>query len=114
MASAYAGQSRHAVTFDANSGTGSMAIQSNGAGATLNLTANTFTYSGFRFNGWNTVRAGTGTAYADSAQYTFTASTTLYAQWLSSTPRTISIDSGSYTSTYTLIDSPPTITSTVS
>jgi|GEM_PF-5459286 len=54
------------------------------------LTANAFTRTGYTFTGWNTVAGGTGTSYANGATYPFTASVTLYAQWMSplATPTT--------------------------
>jgi uncharacterized repeat protein (TIGR02543 family) len=72
------------VTFDANGGTGSLAAQT--SYVTVNLTTNTnaITKSGYTFNGWNTAANGTGTAYANSASFAFTANTTLYAQWTAS------------------------------
>jgi uncharacterized repeat protein (TIGR02543 family) len=73
------------VTFDANGGTGTMANQT--ASSATNLTANTFTRTGYTFAGWNTAADGSGTAYSDNASFPFTANTTLYAQWtLDSTP----------------------------
>jgi len=84
----------YTVTFDPNQGTGSMSAQI--AIAAGNLSANTFTRDGYRFAGWNTNALGTGTAYADSASYPFTASTTLFAQWVSDvTVTSISQTSGS-------------------
>lgn len=70
--------SNYTVTFNANGGLGTMADQS--ASAATNLTANTFTRSGYTFAGWATSATGT-VAYADGASYTFTSSTTLYAVW---------------------------------
>lgn len=43
--------------------------------------ADTFTRSGYTFVSWSTAPDGSGTAYADGATFTFTADTTLYAQW---------------------------------
>jgi uncharacterized repeat protein (TIGR02543 family) len=84
----------YTVTFDPNQGAGSMSAQI--AIAAGNLSANTFTRDGYRFAGWNTEALGTGTAYADSASYPFTASTTLFAQWVSDvTVTSISQTSGS-------------------
>ncbi len=68
------------VTFNANGGTGTMANQT--ASAPTALTANAFTYANSTFLGWNTLANGTGTAYANSASFPFTANTTLYAQWI--------------------------------
>ncbi len=67
------------VTFDANGGTGSMAAQTSTVAAAL--TTNAFTRTGRSFAGWNTSADGSGTAYADTASFPFTASVTLYAQW---------------------------------
>jgi uncharacterized repeat protein (TIGR02543 family) len=74
------------VTFNANGGTGSMANQQISYLASANLTANAFTRTGYNFAGWNTVAAGTGTSYANSASYTMGASdVTLYAKWTANT-----------------------------
>lgn len=73
--------SSYTVTFDANGGTGSMTPQV--SIAANNLTANAFTLSGSTFTGWNTAANGSGTPYADSANYSFTSSVTLFAQWSS-------------------------------
>src|SRR5690606_18096001 len=67
------------VTFNANGGTGSMTPQMDCTAA--NLTSNTFTYTGFTFNSWNTAADGSGTSYADGANYNFATDMTLYAQW---------------------------------
>jgi uncharacterized repeat protein (TIGR02543 family) len=69
----------YTVTFDNNTGSGTMTAQTGSSAA--NLTNNTFTKTGYIFAGWNTLADNTGTAYADGASYAFTASTTLYAQW---------------------------------
>jgi uncharacterized repeat protein (TIGR02543 family) len=70
----------YTVTFNANLGTGTMAIET--ASGPTNLTTNAFTRTGgYHFAGWNTAANGSGTAYADGASYPFTSSTTLYAQW---------------------------------
>ena len=67
------------VTFNANGGTGSMNAQA--ASSATNLTANSFLRTGYAFAGWNTASNGSGTAYANSASFPFSADTTLYAQW---------------------------------
>jgi len=67
------------VTFDANSGSGSMSAQSGSSSSAL--TSNSFTRAGYTFSGWNTSADGSGTAYADGASYDFAANLTLYAQW---------------------------------
>ena len=67
------------VTFNANGGVGTMASESHSSRTAL--TANSFTRAGYFFAGWNTAANGSGTAYANDANYPFTSSTTLYAQW---------------------------------
>lgn len=70
------------VTFDANGGSGSMAAQS--ASSATTLTPNAFTRSGYTFASWNTAADGSGTSYGDGANFAFSSSVTLYAQWQSS------------------------------
>lgn len=53
----------------------------------VTLTANTFTKTGYTFDGWNTAPAGTGTSYTDGANVSNLtavngATVTLYAQWM--------------------------------
>jgi uncharacterized repeat protein (TIGR02543 family) len=67
------------VAFNANGGTGGMASEAHNVPAPL--TSESFTRSGYTFAGWNTAANGSGTAYANSATYAFTANATLYAQW---------------------------------
>ena len=71
----------YTVTFDANGGVGSMEAQIFIYENQQTLAANEFTRSGYRFSGWNTNADGSGTGYADAAAASFTADTTLYAQW---------------------------------
>jgi uncharacterized repeat protein (TIGR02543 family) len=75
------------VIFNSNGGTGTMSNQT--ANVPTALTANTFTRTGYTFSGWNTNAGGTGTAYADTAVYPFTADATLYAQWTALPMRTV-------------------------
>ena len=65
------------------------------------LTANAFTRAGFTFAGWDTAASGTGTAYADSATYDFTADITLYAQWTALPNRTVTFDANGGAGTMT-------------
>ena len=67
------------LTFNANSGAGTMSAQS--AARATNISSNTFTYSGYTFAGWNTAADGSGSPFADNASFPFTADTVLYAQW---------------------------------
>ena len=68
------------VTFKANGGTGSDYTQTVKYNTATALTANKFTRTGYSFNGWKTA-ANSGTSYADKANVTFKANTSLYAQW---------------------------------
>ena len=79
----YAQWTPNTIVFNANGGTGSMANQSASTATAIN--ANTFTRTGYTFAGWNTAANGSGTAYANSASFPFTANTTLYAQWTANT-----------------------------
>ena len=73
------------VTFDSNGGTGTMPDQYIGVGVATNLSANTFTRSGYEFDGWNTSPDGKGTNYADEENVTGLAAAdetvSLYAKW---------------------------------
>ena len=74
----------HSVTFDANGGSGEMAASVDNAPA--NLPGNAFTRDGYNFAGWNTAADGSGTAYADGAEYAYQSALTLYAQWTAIAP----------------------------
>ena len=69
------------ITFDANGGEGNMGTQTVNPGVSAALPANTFTRADYDFDGWNTAKDGTGTAYADKANITTNKNVTLYAQW---------------------------------
>jgi len=70
------------VSFDANTGSGSMINQTIAYGSSANLTSNSFIKTGYSFAGWNTLSNGTGTSYTNSQSYTMgAANATLYAQW---------------------------------
>ena len=71
------------VTFDPNGGVGEATTQAFISGQSATLNANTFTRSGYTFNGWSTNQNGGGTTYTDGQTMTITADTTLYAQWSS-------------------------------
>ena len=47
----------------------------------INLPAVKFSRTGFEFLNWNTAADGSGTAYADGAEFTFNTDTMLHAQW---------------------------------
>ena len=71
----------YTVTFNANKGSGSMAAQAYTESISQDLTANTFTRTGYDFAGWNTEADGNGTSYSDEEAITVTSDMTLYAQW---------------------------------
>ncbi|MGP1457750.1 MAG: SUMF1/EgtB/PvdO family nonheme iron enzyme [Treponema sp.] len=80
----------YTVVFDNNGGTGSMPTQSFTYGSAQNLTAHTFTKTGFTFEGWST-QAGGSVTYADGQSVSnLTAapngSVTLHAVWRNETP----------------------------
>ena len=66
------------VTFDANGGSGTMAVQTNTGPADLRL--NTFTRTGYTFDGWAESRNGP-LRYRDERTYHFQNDQTLYAVW---------------------------------
>lgn len=68
---------KHTVTYDANGGTGSMSATKTGEP----VATSTFTRSGYQFTGWNTRADGTGQNVNAGDIASFTANTTLYAQW---------------------------------
>jgi uncharacterized repeat protein (TIGR02543 family) len=67
----------YTVIFNANGGTGTMAVQT-AKGATP-LTPNAFTRTGYDFDGWSV--GDTANEYADGASYPFTADVNLNAEW---------------------------------
>ena len=74
----------YSVVYNANGGPVAPANQTQlHAGNTVTLSASTPTYTGYRFNGWNTRADGTGTTYLESGSLTMPASNvTLYAVWV--------------------------------
>lgn len=72
----------YTLSYDANGGTGVMSSQAIHAGATASLSTNEFKREGYTFGGWNSAKDGSGTTYADGADFTMgSANITLYAQW---------------------------------
>ena len=72
----------HDVIFNANGGSGTMTNQTMPYNTATAIKTNSFTKSGYTFNGWNTTADGSGTAYAAGGNITVTdADVTLYAQW---------------------------------
>lgn len=91
----------YTIAFNANNGTGSMSNLAMTVGTAKNLTANTFTRSGYTFLGWSTNKNATAATYTDkqSVKNLATSGTvTLYAVWqknASSTAPALSI-TGTY------------------
>ena len=96
------------ITFDKNAAdatgpTGTNNTQSIPANTFGNLTTNGFSRTGYAFNSWNTEPDGSGTKYADAAQFyakagSATTNITLYAQWDKTYTITFAVDSSNATS----------------
>ena len=72
----------YTITFEANSGSGTMTTQTVGENLSCSLNANTFTApDGYVFSHWNTKADGSGTNYYSDKSYSFSGNVTLYAQW---------------------------------
>ena len=71
----------YTVTFDANSGTGTMKSQTFVKNVAQALVSNKFTRKGHAFSKWNTIPDGTGLAYSDGQEISLNDDITLYAQW---------------------------------
>ena len=71
----------YTISFNANGGSGSMSSKSVTAGSSIVLPSNTFTRSGYTFNGWNTKADGSGMSYDEEEKLTISENLTLYAQW---------------------------------
>jgi len=71
------------VTFNNNGGQGSLAPETASSPTALSLfSTGNMTQTNEYFTGWNTAMNGSGTRYPDGAIYPFSASVTLYAQWM--------------------------------
>ena len=71
----------YTITFDANSGIGTIESISAEEGSEITLPENTFTRTGHIFAGWNTKNDGTGAKYEDKSTIKLTGNITLYAKW---------------------------------
>jgi uncharacterized repeat protein (TIGR02543 family) len=78
----------YTVTYDANTGSGSMSTQSITAGTSFQLSNNAYTKSNFTFDGWYLNSGSTGTRYNSGQSVTLFADQTYFAKW-SATPRFI-------------------------
>lgn len=77
----------YSVKFNSNGGSGTMSNQTGFVyGTAKSLTSNSFTRTGYTFNGWNTKSDGTGITYSNNGNMTNGTTTSggvvnLYAQW---------------------------------
>lgn len=75
------------LAFNANGGSGTMNTQRIAAGTSQNITANTFTRTGYSFSHWTTNADGSGTRYNNGVRYEASPdilneqTVNLYAQW---------------------------------
>ncbi len=87
------------ISFDANSGIGTMPAMLVSEGDEIQLPENAFTRTGYRFLGWTEDAGGTGTPISNEGLYSTTADVTLYAQWIEISHTTITLDAtGAYNS----------------
>lgn len=72
----------YTVSFDANTGTGTMDAYTVKKGSKIAIPTNAFTKQGNTFKGWNSKAAGDGTAYtAGQVIGPINANTVVYATW---------------------------------
>ena len=76
---------RYSISYNNNTGSGTMSTTYKVHGTDVSLAANGFTKTGYSFAGWKAGNASTGTAYAGGATYSANSSTTMYAQWTANT-----------------------------
>jgi uncharacterized repeat protein (TIGR02543 family) len=69
------------VTYYPNGGIGENVVDYFKAGTPYTILQNTFSRTGYIFNGWNTRENGTGSSYSPGNTISFTGSVDLYAQW---------------------------------
>lgn len=69
------------ISFNANTGSGSMANQTVADSVATNLTANSFQKDRHAFRNWNTAPGGTGTTYTNQQAVTTSTNLNLYAMW---------------------------------
>lgn len=74
-------QNSYCVSFDANGGYGHMVQQRFKPNSPKALSPNLFNRPGYKFNGWNTSRDGSGVSYEDEQVISVTNNMTLYARW---------------------------------
>ena len=87
----YISANQYTISYNANKGSGSMGPDTVSYGTAYQTKKNTFTRTGYTFNGWNEKADGTGTGWSLSSSgvyeanktwtWTYTHDITLYAQW---------------------------------
>lgn len=87
----------YTITYNKNGGTGSMSTSTKWYGESLTLRSNSFTRSGYTFQGWATSSSSTTVAYANGASYTDNKAITLYAVWKKTITLTYNKNGGSGT-----------------
>ena len=90
------------VTFDQNTGTGTMASQVMVKNASTSLSPCTFTKENYHFTGWNTAPDGSGTPYSDGGSVSLSGNVTLYAVWEINTYAVRFVSEGSVHTVYNL------------
>lgn len=100
-------QARYTITFDSNTGTGTMANQVNSYNVSYNLIPNAYTKTDHVFMGWNTARDGSGTSYYDKQSVRNLGDITLYAQWYNA-GNVAEINGTYYSSLQAAVDAVPT------
>jgi len=88
------------ISFDPNNGSGTMNPLTTRSESNTVLTGNTFTRTGFSFDGWSDSSSGS-VSYNDSATVSFTLSKTLYAHWSANTNNSITYDNQGATTSQT-------------
>ena len=81
ITNAFSINAEYTITFNSNTGSGTMGSQSISYNVATALNTNSFTKTGYIFAGWNTESDGTGTNYTNGQEVTNIGDTTLYAQW---------------------------------
>ena len=90
----------YTVSFNANSGTGTVPAQTTPRGEPIILPGgDDLSRGGYTFGGWNSNSAGTGTEHLPGAAFTPSGDTTLFARWHSIVIYTVTFDSNSGTGT---------------
>lgn len=100
----------YTITYNANSGSGSMTSSQHNYGVSSNLSPNTFTKSGYTFAGWDTNPSATTVVYLNEASVSDLGSTTLYAVWSYKITYNANSGSGSMSASTFIYGVPSTLT----